>query len=84
MAFTWTLAALRFPRLNRRLISSSRPPRPPDVILLPDDWTGWKSERSCEFDPFDADYDIVFTFMVTRRCLRIGESVNSSLKNMYL
>ena len=60
MAFTWALAALRFPRLNRRLISSSRPPRPPDVIRLPDDWTGWKSERSCEFDPFDADYDIVF------------------------
>lgn len=60
MAFTWALAALRFPRLNRRLISSSRPPRPPDVIRLPDDWTGWKAEKKCAFEPFDTEYDIVF------------------------
>lgn len=60
MAFTWALAALRFPRLNRRLISSSRPPRPPEVIRLPDAWTGWNAEQSPAFDPFDAEYDVVF------------------------
>ena len=60
MAFTWALAALRFPRLNRRLISSSRPPRLPEVIRLPEAWTGWNAEQSCSFDPFDAEYDVVF------------------------
>lgn len=60
MAFTWALAALRFPRLNRHLISSSRPPRPPEPIQLPDAWNGWDEGPTCAFDPFDAEYDIVF------------------------
>ena len=60
MAFTWALAALRFPRLNRHLISSSRPPRPPESIRLPEAWTGWQEEQPCAFNPFEAEYDVVF------------------------
>ena len=60
MAFTWALAALRFPRLNRRLISSSRPPRPPETIRLPEEWKGWTATTTTFSEPFQTEYDVVF------------------------
>ena len=43
MAFTWALAALNFPRLKKRLISSSQPGIGPESVKLPSEWLAWGS-----------------------------------------
>lgn len=38
MAFVWALAALEHPTLKKRLIASSVPGRPPELVTLPIEW----------------------------------------------
>lgn len=45
MAFVWAFAALNFPRIRKRLISSSRGGQQPETISLPQEWLEWNGRR---------------------------------------
>ena len=60
MAFVWAFAALNFPRVKKRLISSSRPSRPPETISLPDEWLEWNGRRKIAPMRERKTFDLVF------------------------
>ena len=62
MAFVWAFAALNFPRVKKRLISSSRPGLPPEVISLPSEWLEWNGRRlrTAMTSAHGNDFDIIF------------------------
>lgn len=60
MAFVWAFAALNFPRVKKRLISSSRPGVPPEDILLPQEWMEWNGKRVVDESKERVELDICF------------------------
>ena len=60
MAFVWAFAALNFPRVKKRLISSSRPGKPPETISLPTEWLEWNGRRKIEAMPEGKSFDLIF------------------------
>lgn len=62
MAFVWAFAALRHPTLKKRLIASSQPERPPERIVLPNEWLEWHGRQvrttDAEFDQYDAIFHL--------------------------
>lgn len=60
MAFVWAFAALNFPRVKKRLISSSRPGVPPEDILLPQEWMEWNGKRVVEQGGGRVELDMCF------------------------
>lgn len=58
MAFVWALAALNYPRLKKRLISSSQPGKAPEAIKLPAEWLEWNGKRARQEET--KEYDICF------------------------
>lgn len=60
MAFVWAFAALNFPRVKKRLISSSRPGVPPEDILLPQEWMEWNGKRVVDESDERVELDMCF------------------------
>ncbi len=60
MAFTWALAALNFPRLKKRLISSSQPGVGPESVKLPSEWLAWNGKLSSIIKEDSPGYDVCF------------------------
>lgn len=60
MAFVWAFASLRHPNLKKRLIASSRPEKPPEEILLPNEWMEWHGRQIRAEEPCADHYDAVF------------------------
>lgn len=60
MAFVWAFAALRYPNLKKRLIASSQADRPPETVVLPNEWLEWhgRQVRTTITDP--ERYDVIF------------------------
>ena len=60
MAFVWAFAALRYPNLKKRLIASSQPDKPPEVIVLPEEWLEWHGRQILTGDSDINQYDVIF------------------------
>ena len=60
MAFTWALAALNFPRLKKRLISSSQPGIGLESVKLPSEWLAWNGKLSSLIKGEAPGYDVCF------------------------
>jgi len=60
MAFTWAFAALRHPNLKKRLIASSLANKPPETIVLPDEWLEWHGKQVKRPASNSEEYDIIF------------------------
>ncbi|MEQ6970776.1 Card1-like endonuclease domain-containing protein [Pectobacterium polaris] len=62
MAFVWAFAALRHTTLKKRLIASSQPRKPPEEIVLPNEWLEWHGRQvrttNEEFDQYDAIFHL--------------------------
>ena len=67
MAFVWAFAALNFPRIKKRLISSSRPGVPPEEILLPQEWMEWNGKRVFEERSESVELDMCFHLLGEQR-----------------
>lgn len=69
MAFSWVLAAFKFPGLSKRLIASSDPRKPPVPVMPPKEWLAWNSKQNP--NPKDAnktdDYDVIYTLFGEQR-----------------
>lgn len=60
MAFVWAFAALRYPTLKKRLIASSQPGRPPERIVLPNEWLEWHGRSIISKNSNNPQFDAVF------------------------
>jgi len=60
MAFVWAFAALRHPTLKKRLIASSQPGRPPEKIVLPNEWLEWHGRQVQSTNEDSDQYDVIF------------------------
>lgn len=60
MAFVWALVSLNYPRIKKRLISSSQPNKNPESILLPEEWMEWNGRQNRYADESSKDYDVCF------------------------
>lgn len=69
MAFSWALAAFKFPGLSKRLIASSDPRKPPVTVLPPKEWLAWNSKQNPNpKDENKADtYDVIYTLFGEQR-----------------
>lgn len=59
MAFVWTLIALQFPQVQKRLITSSNPELPPENITLPMEWLEWHGKRLKISQSDFKEYDVI-------------------------
>lgn len=59
MAFVWTLIALQFPQVQKRLIASSNPELPPENITLPMEWLEWHGKRLKISQSDFKEYDVI-------------------------
>ncbi|MDD7984708.1 DUF1887 family CARF protein [Lentisphaera marina] len=60
MAFVWAFAALRYPTLKKRLIASSQPGKPPQRIVLPNEWLEWHGRQISSNNSDSDQYDVIF------------------------
>ncbi len=60
MAFVWAFAALRHPSLKKRLIASSQAERPPEKIVLPNEWLEWHGRQVITTKTYPEQYDVIF------------------------
>lgn len=60
MAFVWAFAALSHPNLKKRLIASSQIGRPPETIVLPNEWLEWHGRQVKTLKVDSDQYDIIF------------------------
>ena len=60
MAFVWAFAALRHPALKKRLIASSQPGKPPEEIILPNEWLEWHGRQVKKTNADIDQYDVIF------------------------
>ena len=69
MAFSWALAAFKFPGLSKRLIASSDPRKPPVSVMPPKEWLAWNSKQNP--NPKDEkkaeSYDVIYTLFGEQR-----------------
>lgn len=85
MAFVWAFAALRYPTLKKRLIASSQPGRPPERIVLPNEWLEWHG-RQVQTTNTDSDqYDVIFHLFGEQRMPNLlGVIQFSSRKHIFV
>lgn len=60
MAFVWAFAALRYPNLKKRLIASSQADRPPETVVLPNEWLEWHGRQVKTGESGVTQFDVVF------------------------
>lgn len=60
MAFVWAFAALRHPTLKKRLIASSQSGKPPERIVLPNEWLEWHGKQVITTNTESEQYDAIF------------------------
>ena len=59
MAFVWAFSALRYPNLKKRLIGSSQIGKPPENIMLPNDWLEWHGKKINLKNDKPGEYDLM-------------------------
>ena len=85
MAFVWAFAALRHPTLKKRLIASSRPGRPPESIVLPNEWLEWHGRQVRTADVDSDQFDVIFhLFGEQRMPSLLGMMQFSSKKHIFV
>lgn len=85
MAFVWAFAALRHPNLKKRLIASSQADKPPETIVLPNEWLEWhgRQVKTLKADP--NQYDIIFHLFGEQRMPNLlGVLQFSSKKHVFV
>jgi hypothetical protein len=60
MAFVWAFVALRHPNLKKQLIASSHAGKPPETIVLPNEWLEWHGRQVKSLRDNSNQYDVVF------------------------
>jgi hypothetical protein len=85
MAFIWAFAALRHPQLKKRLIASSQPEKPPEEIVLPNEWLEWHGKQ-VNHTPLDSSqYGVMFhLFGEQRMPSLLGMLQYSSKKHVFV
>jgi hypothetical protein len=85
MAFVWAFAALGHPNLNKRLIASSQPERPPETIILPNEWLEWHGKQIKTSKGYSEQYDIIFHLFGEQRLPNLlGVMQFSSKKHVFV
>jgi hypothetical protein len=85
MAFVWAFAALGHPNLKKRLIASSQPERPPETIVLPNEWLEWHGKQIKTSKGYSEQYDIVFHLFGEQRLPNLlGVMQFSSKKHVFV
>ncbi|MGI2014865.1 Card1-like endonuclease domain-containing protein [Shewanella oncorhynchi] len=85
MAFVWTFAALRYPTLKKRLIASSQPGKPPERIVLPNEWLEWHGRQVRTTNTESDQYDAIFHLFGEQRMPNLlGVIQFSSRKHIFL
>lgn len=68
MAFSWALAAFKFPTIPKRLIASSDPRKPPMAIMPPKEWMEWNAKQNPNpKDQKNSDYGVIYTLFGEQR-----------------
>lgn len=68
MAFSWALAAFKFPSIPKRLIASSDPRKPPMAIIPPKEWMEWNAKQNPNpVNQNDNNYDVIYTLFGEQR-----------------
>ena len=60
MAFVWAFTALSHPDIKKRMIASSHPNKPPEVISLPNEWLEWHGKQINTQKSNHEQYDVIF------------------------
>jgi len=85
MAFVWAFAALRHPTLKKRLIASSQPGRPPERVLLPNEWLEWHGRQVPTTNVESDQYDAIFHLFGEQRMPNLlGVIQFSSRKHIFV
>jgi hypothetical protein len=85
MAFVWAFAALRHPNLKKRLIASSRPEKPPERIVLPNEWLEWHGRQVRTINAESDQYDAIFHLFGEQRMPNLlGVIQFSSRKHIFM
>jgi len=85
MAFVWAFAALRHPTLKKRLIASSQPGRPPERIVLPNEWLEWHGIQVRTTNAESDQYDAIFHLFGEQRMPNLlGVIQFSSRKHIFV
>ena len=85
MAFVWAFAALRHPTLKKRLIASSQPGRPPERIVLPNEWLEWHGRQVRTTNTESDQYDAIFHLFGEQRMPNLlGVIQFSSRKHIFV
>ena len=85
MAFVWAFAALRHPTLKKRLIASSQPGKPPERIVLPNEWLEWHGRQVRTTDAESNQYDAIFHLFGEQRIPNLlGVIQFSSRKHIFV
>lgn len=85
MAFVWAFAALRYPTLKKRLIASSQPGKPPERIVLPNEWLEWHGRQVRTVSAGSDRYDAIFHLFGEQRIPNLlGVLQFSSRKHIFV
>jgi hypothetical protein len=85
MAFVWAFAALRHPNLKKRLIASSQPGRPPEKIVLPNEWLEWHGRQVRTTKTESDQYEVIFHLFGEQRMPNLlGVIQFSSRKHIFV
>ena len=85
MAFVWAFAALRHPNLKIRLIAASQPKRPPEEIILPNEWMEWHGKQVQTTNTGSDQYDAIFHLFGEQRLPNLlGVIQFSSRKHIFV
>ena len=85
MAFVWAFAALRHPTLKKRLIASSQPGKPPERIVLPNEWLEWHGRQVRTTNTESDQYDAIFHLFGEQRIPNLlGVIQFSSRKHIFV
>jgi len=85
MAFVWAFAALGHPNLNKRLIASPRANKPPEHIVLPNEWLEWHGRQVKTNENKHDQYDVIFHLFGEQRMPNLlGVLQFSSKRHVFL
>ncbi len=85
MAFVWAFVALRHPTLKKRLIASSQPGRPPERVVLPNEWLEWHGRQVRTTNTKSDQYDAIFHLFGEQRMPNLlGVNQFSSRKHIFV
>lgn len=85
MAFVWAFAALRHPNLKKRMIASPQAEKPPETIVLPNEWMEWHGKQIKTLKADADQYDIIFHLFGEQRMPNLlGVLQFSSKKHVFV